>query len=155
MNYSNTISGFINQQHRSDSVNYEISDKHPMGCDVSKPAFRICGKVRCRAAALPRSLISAFFFPCLGSTMSDVLIRYFKPLAIFRGFTCCFGSDLVGNPEDSFSHTWAPIMTAACFILVKMSSVTRKPSFEVADEVRLKPAWSATDSVQSLENLGL
>ena len=35
--------------------------------------------------------------------------RNFKPLAIFRGCTARFVSDLVGNPEDRFSHNEAHI----------------------------------------------
>ena len=33
----------------------------------------------------------------------------FKPLAIFCGSTAWFVSDLVGNPEDRFSHNEAQI----------------------------------------------
>ena len=37
--------------------------------------------------------------------------RNFKPLAIFCGCTAWFVSDLVGNPEDRFSHKEAHILT--------------------------------------------
>ena len=37
-------------------------------------------------------------------------IRNFKPLAIFCGCTARFVSDLVGNPEDRFSHNEAHIL---------------------------------------------
>ena len=36
-----------------------------------------------------------------------LLLRNFKPLAIFCGCTARFVSDLVGNPEDQFSHNEA------------------------------------------------
>ena len=36
-------------------------------------------------------------------------IRTFKPLAIFCGCTAWFVPDLVGNPEDQFSHNEAHI----------------------------------------------
>ena len=36
-----------------------------------------------------------------------IKIRNFKPLAIFCGCTARFMSDLVGNPEDWFSHNEA------------------------------------------------
>ena len=38
-------------------------------------------------------------------------IRNFMPLDIFSGCTARFVSDLVGNPEDRFSHNEAPIGT--------------------------------------------
>ena len=37
----------------------------------------------------------------------------------------------------------------------KMSHVTRKPFFGVCDQVRLKPACSATETSKSLEILGI
>ena len=37
-------------------------------------------------------------------------IRNFKPLIIFSGCTAQFVSDLVGNPEDGFSHDTANIV---------------------------------------------
>ena len=40
---------------------------------------------------------------------STFQIRNFKPLAIFCGCTYLFVSDLVGNPEDLFSHNEARI----------------------------------------------
>ena len=50
-------------------------------------------------------LISAFVFRYTDSTIS----RNYKPLAIFCGCTARFVSDLVGNPEDRFSHNEAHI----------------------------------------------
>ena len=39
------------------------------------------------------------------------LIRDFKPLAIFFGCTALFVSDLIGKPEDRFSHNKAQLIS--------------------------------------------
>ena len=48
------------------------------------------------------------YFSYIDSTMDPLtlysLIRHFKPLTIFCGCTVWFVTDLVGNPEDRFSH---------------------------------------------------
>ena len=64
---------------------------------------------------------------------STTLIRNFKPLAIFCGCTARFVSDLVGNPEDRFSHNKALIIlfTAAPKIDMPMSDVTVMPGDSV------------------------
>ena len=41
--------------------------------------------------------------------LSTFQIRHFKPLAILCDCTARFVSDLVGNPEDRFSHNEAQI----------------------------------------------
>ena len=41
---------------------------------------------------------------------STTYIRNFKPIATFCGCTDRFVSDLVGNPEDRFSHNEAQII---------------------------------------------
>ena len=43
-------------------------------------------------------------FCFIGSTIPLLTQSNFKPLAIFCGCTALFVSDLVGNPEDSFSR---------------------------------------------------
>ena len=43
------------------------------------------------------------------STIPLLPLQNFKPLAIFCGCTAQFVSDLVGNPEDRFSHNEAQI----------------------------------------------
>ena len=62
-------------------------------------------------------LISAFVF-AIGIVLSLYFLnlkfqdpRNFKPLAIFCNCTVWFVSDLVGNPEDWFSHNEAQIIT--------------------------------------------
>ena len=47
------------------------------------------------------------------------------PLAIFCGYTAQFVSDLVGNPEDRFSHNKAHVMT---FILGIQGTKTESES---------------------------
>ena len=70
-----------------------------------KAAFFICKN---KDANLPRSL-SAPLFPLLRwYNPSAPYIRNSKPLVIFYcGCTARFVSDLVGNPEDRFSHNEA------------------------------------------------
>ena len=46
---------------------------------------------------------------------STTLIRNFKPLAIFCGCPARFVSDLVGNPEDRFSHNEAHLIRTHCY----------------------------------------
>ena len=50
---------------------------------------------------------------------STSVIRNFKPLAIVCGCTACFVSDLVGNPEDMFSHNAAHILAADLCLCLK------------------------------------
>ena len=73
---------------------------------IRKPAFSIYAKTKTVTA----QLISAFVFairivqsynPCTAK------IGNFKHLSIFCGCTAWFVSDLVGNPEDRFSHNGA------------------------------------------------
>ena len=60
------------------------------------------------------------------------------PLAIFSDSTAWFVSDMVGNPEDRFSHNEAHIRAT---ILLSASSlpsfiiVLRKPVFRVSEQV--------------------
>ena len=53
-------------------------------------------------------LICAFVFAIRNP--STTVIRNFKPLAIFFGCTALFVLDLVGNPEDRFSHNEAHLV---------------------------------------------
>ena len=52
--------------------------------------------------AVTAKLISAFVF-------ATRMVSIFKPLAILCGCTARFVSDLVGNPEDRFSHNEAQL----------------------------------------------
>ena len=49
-------------------------------------------------------------------------------------------SNLVGNPEDRFSRDGA-----------KISPVVEKPVYGVSDLIRYKPAYSATNVIQSID----
>ena len=65
---------------------------------MRKPAFCICEN---KAADQLHSNCAADQRLCFPFTF---YIRNFKPLAIFYGCTARFVLDLVGNPEDRFSH---------------------------------------------------
>ena len=73
---------------------------------MRKPAFCICEN---KVADQMRSNCAADQRLCFRYTDSTIPLlskseHDFKPLAIFRGCTARFVSDLVGNPEDWFSH---------------------------------------------------
>ena len=80
---------------------------------MRKPAFCMCenkdaDQLRSNCAADQR-----LCFRCTDSTIpflskSEIL----KPLALFCGSTAWFMSDLVGNPEDRFSHNEAHVMSS-------------------------------------------
>ena len=57
-------------------------------------------------------LISAFIFAIRIVKFLLYINRNVKPSAIFYGCTARFVSDLVGNPEDRFSHNEAQIPVA-------------------------------------------
>ena len=65
---------------------------------MRKPAFCICEN---KDAEADQCL-------CFRNTGSAIpllpLLRIYKPLAIVCGYAARFVSDLVGNPEDRFSH---------------------------------------------------
>ena len=64
-------------------------------------------------------LISAFVF-ATRIVQSLYLIRNFKPVSIVCGCTAPFVWDLVGNPEDGFSHNEAHIYAANNKVLIKL-----------------------------------
>ena len=62
--------------------------------------------------AVTAKLISAFVFATrIVQSLYFLYIRNFKPLAILCGCTARFVSNLVGNPEDRFSHNEAQLQT--------------------------------------------
>ena len=64
---------------------------------MRNPAFCICenkGADQLCAFVFAIRIVQSFYF----------LTHNFKPLAILSGCTAWFVSDLVGNPEDWFSH---------------------------------------------------
>ena len=74
-----------------------------------KTYFLHMRKQRHRSAAASADLPLCFHF--INSTCT--IIRIFKPLAICRGCTAWFVSDLVGNPKDRLSHD-----AAQCYFFV-------------------------------------
>ena len=82
-----------------------------MSLVMRKPAFCICenkeaDQVPSNCAADQRLC----FHYTDSNNPSTTLIRTFKPLTIFCGYTARFVSDLVGSPEDWFSHNEAHIV---------------------------------------------
>ena len=75
---------------------------------MRKQAFCICENKDADQLRTNREADQRLCFRYLGSTI-PLLPKYeiFKPLAIFSDRTAGFVSDLVGNPEDRFSHNKA------------------------------------------------
>ena len=74
---------------------------------MRKPAFCIC-----KNKDTDREADQRLCFRYTESTIPLLPILNFKPLAIFCGCTVRFVSDLVGNPEDRFSHNDAHMVVA-------------------------------------------
>ena len=78
---------------------------------MRKPDFRICEK---KAADQLRGNCEADQRLCFFYTDSTIPLlpksKIFKPVATFCGFTARFVLDLVGNPEDGFSHDEAHLV---------------------------------------------
>ena len=72
---------------------------------MRKPAFCICEN----KGGVTAKLISTFVFATQIVQSLYLLNRNFESLAIFCACTAQFVSDLVGNPEDGFSHDAAHI----------------------------------------------
>ena len=79
-----------------------------MSLIMRKPVYCICENKDAGHSEADQRLC----FRYTDSTISLLLIkiRNFKPPAIFCGCTARFMSDLVGNPEDRFSHIEAHII---------------------------------------------
>ena len=76
---------------------------------MRKPDFCICENKDADQLAVTAKLISAFVFATQIVQSLYFLIRNFKPPAILCGCTVWFVWDLIGNPEDRFSHNEAHI----------------------------------------------
>ena len=80
-------------------------------CVMRKPDFCICENKDADQLRGNAKLICAFVFAAqMVQSLLFLKIRNFKPLAILCGCTDWFVSDLVGNPEDRFSHVAAQII---------------------------------------------
>ena len=75
--------------------------------------FCICKKKEADQLRGNRKADQRLCFRYTDSTIPLFLKSNFKPLSIFCGCTARFVSDLVGNPEDRFSHNKAHINDAA------------------------------------------
>ena len=77
---------------------------------VRKPALCICENKDADQLHGFHEADQRLCFRYMDSTISLLpKSKIFKPLAIFCGCTAWFVSDLVGNPEDRFSHNEAQI----------------------------------------------
>ena len=81
---------------------------------MRKTAFCICENKDADQLCSNREADQCLCFRYTDSTIPLLpkFIRNFKPLAILCGCAARFVSDLVGNPEDRFSHNEAQIGTA-------------------------------------------
>ena len=75
---------------------------------MRKPAFAYAKTKTQISFVVTAKLISAFVFAT--RIVQSLFYLNFKPLAILCGCTARFVSDLVGNPEDRFSHNEAHLV---------------------------------------------
>ena len=89
---------------------------------MRKPAFCICEN---KDADQLCGNCEAYQRLCFRYSDSTILLlfRNFKPLAIFCGLTARFVYDLVGNPEDRFSHNKAHITSADRYLGTPIFSI--------------------------------
>ena len=88
-----------------------ISTEHEMSRVVRKPDFCICENKEADQLRGNRVADQRLCFRYTDSTI-PLLPRNFKPLATMRDCTAFFVLELVGNPEDWFSHDEAQIVPA-------------------------------------------
>ena len=85
--------------------------KDDMSLVMRKPDFYICENKNADQLRGNREADQRLCFRYTDSTITLLpTSEFFKPLAIFYGCTARFVSDLVGNPEDRFSHNEAHII---------------------------------------------
>ena len=82
-----------------------------LSCVVRKPAFCICENKDADQLRGYREADQRLVFTIVQYLFYQ--IRNFKPLAIFSDCAAGFVSDLVGNPEDQFSHNEAKLVRFA------------------------------------------
>ena len=80
-----------------------------MSLVVRKPAFCICENKKADSLHSNCAADQRLCFRYRYYNPPTSVIQFFKPLAIFCCCTARFVSDLVGNPEDRFSHNQAHI----------------------------------------------
>ena len=92
---------------------------------MRKTAFCICENKEADQLRDNREADQRLCFRYTDSTITTTKIRNFKPLTIFCG---CIGrsmSDLVGNPEDRFSHNEAHFVEASVRFRSKLRQLKR------------------------------
>ena len=118
----------------------------------------------------PHSLISIFVFRCLDSRLPihvAAVSKLPRPLKAsvneHAGLSVTWSHNSDPNIKGKFSHDtaqcsfWKMTILLTCLKFIKiiqflqMSQSTRKPVFGVFDQVRFKPACSATETSQTLE----
>ena len=104
-----------------------IRSRYAPRCE--KTGFLHTRKQRRRSAS--RKLISAFVYATWIEQPLYFIYTKFQASAILCGCAAWFVSDLVGNPEDRFSHNEAHMLLTECFVWrnKQMSRVMRKPTF--------------------------
>ena len=84
---------------------------------MRKPAFCICENKDADQLRGNREADQRLCFRYINSIIPLLSkSEIFKPLAIFCDCTARFESDLVGNPEDRFSHNEAQIIVAGTLL---------------------------------------
>ena len=97
---------------------------------VRKPAFCVCENKDADQLHGNREADQPLCFRYIESTF-PLLPKYeIQPLAILCGCTAWFMWDLVGNPEDRFSHNEAHMI-----LIAQLRRVSRKPLQRVSDQV--------------------
>ena len=84
---------------------------------MRKPAFCICENKDADQLRGNREADQRLCFRYIEYNPSTSCIRNFKPLVILCGCTARFVSDLVGNPEDRFSHNEAQLFWRSYLLL--------------------------------------
>ena len=83
---------------------------------MRKPAFCICENKDADQLRGDREADQRLCFRYIASTIPllpiYIYIRTFKPLGLFCGCRARFVLDLIGNPEDRFSHNEAHFLKA-------------------------------------------
>ena len=91
---------------------------------MRKPTFCICENKDADQVRGDREADQRLCFRHTDSTIPQLpKSEIFKPLAIFYGCAARFVSDLVGNPEDRFSHNEAHFSSdTACVVNLHLAS---------------------------------
>ena len=90
---------------------------------MRKPAFCTCENKDADQLHSNREADQRLCFPYTDRTIPILpKSEFFKPPATFCGCTARFVSDLVGNPEDRFSHNEAQMLRAQKFTMLFLTA---------------------------------